>query len=242
MQHSDPASGGEGPVFDRWSARLDRCRVWTPPARRTVVVVPHPDDEVLSSGGLISLQRERGVDVVVVAVTDGGAAYDPAGDPELAANRRGEQRSALDVLGAAPSSTFRLGLPDGQVDLHAAELTTRLRRIVRRDDVVVAPWRCDHHPDHVATGTSALAVARERGAEILGSLFWAWHHVAPDACRDVDLVRLPLDATAHRAKQRALSCHRTQLDPAVIDAPILDDALVEPARWLSEFYVRPERA
>ncbi len=44
---------------------------WTPPAIPTLVVVPHPDDEVLLVGGLIATQRERGVPFHVLGVTDG---------------------------------------------------------------------------------------------------------------------------------------------------------------------------
>jgi LmbE family N-acetylglucosaminyl deacetylase len=44
---------------------------WTPSREKMVVIAPHPDDEVLGAGGLIAAQAFLGVEIVVVAVTDG---------------------------------------------------------------------------------------------------------------------------------------------------------------------------
>ena len=40
-----------------------------------IVVAPHPDDEVLGVGGLMSTAAAAGIRVSVVAVTDGGGSH-----------------------------------------------------------------------------------------------------------------------------------------------------------------------
>ena len=61
------------------------------------------------AGGLIATQRSRGVDVHVLAVTDGEAAYDVDDPAALASKRRTEQLAALGELGVEPHSITRLG-------------------------------------------------------------------------------------------------------------------------------------
>ncbi|WP_162142092.1 PIG-L deacetylase family protein [Ilumatobacter coccineus] len=224
-------------LADRWSTTLAAARPWTPPARRTVVVAPHPDDESLSSGGLIATQRARGLDVIVVAVTDGDAAYDPAGDPALAATRRSEQRAALRELNVAPSATHRLGLPDGRVSEHESALVDALLDIVRPDDLVVTTWTNDGHPDHEACGRAALAVADARSATLVFSLFWTWHWRSSDVFDGCELVALDLGPSAAAAKRDAIRCHVSQFQAGDGVAPILDESTVEPAEWLAEYFV-----
>ena len=84
----------ELPDLGRWAPQRTDAQRWEPPRKLTVVVAPHPDDETLLSGGLIAHQARAGVPVIVLAVTDGEAAY--PGDPDgLARQRRREQRQAL---------------------------------------------------------------------------------------------------------------------------------------------------
>src|ERR1700733_997679 len=46
-----------------------------PQARKILVVAPHPDDESLGCGGLISLSAQAGSSVYIVFVTDGAASH-----------------------------------------------------------------------------------------------------------------------------------------------------------------------
>ena len=82
---------------------------WPPPPgragspNRLVVVAPHPDDEALGVGGLITRCIAEGWAVHVVAVSDGEAAYGPQGREarrRLARRRHREQRGSLDRLAA----------------------------------------------------------------------------------------------------------------------------------------------
>jgi LmbE family N-acetylglucosaminyl deacetylase len=70
-----------------------------------VVVAPHPDDEILGCGGLLRHAAEQGMEVRVVAVTDGEACYPDEHwwTPErLRSARRAELAAALGELGIRP--------------------------------------------------------------------------------------------------------------------------------------------
>ena len=83
-----------------------------------MVIAPHPDDEVLGTGGLLRQLAATGSAIEIVAVTDGEASHPKStrvSRRELAETRARERRVALDRLGVRPSRLTRLGLPDGGV-------------------------------------------------------------------------------------------------------------------------------
>jgi LmbE family N-acetylglucosaminyl deacetylase len=166
--------------------------------RRLVVVSPHPDDEILGAGGLLQQAAHDGVDIVLVAVTDGEASHPGVSTPQdnLATRRVEERRMALDRLGCASAHVQRLCLPDGSLAERGRHLTDRLIRLLEPDDLCVAPWRSDGHPDHDATGRAAVTAARLTHTRVIEYLVWAWHWAAPDdvripwhLCRRFDLGR-----------------------------------------------------
>jgi len=117
-------------------------RELVPPSVRTVVISPHPDDEILATGGLLAMLARGMTEVCVVAVTDGGASHPgstrwPA--PMLAAHRRSESLEGLALLGLAPQIREALNVPEhdrqvASVGLSAAEdQDIELRQSVERD-------------------------------------------------------------------------------------------------------------
>ncbi len=102
-----------------------------------VVVAPHPDDEILGCGGLLHHAVGQGIDVSVVAVTDGEACYpgEPWWTPErLRSARRAELAAALGELGIPVGSIFHLGIADGAVSAHEQGLEGWLQQYLQPRD------------------------------------------------------------------------------------------------------------
>ncbi|MEG2805447.1 PIG-L family deacetylase, partial [Stenotrophomonas sp.] len=170
----------------RWLAELPatETRVLLHGVRRLVVVSPHPDDEVLGCGGLMQAAAASDIAVHVVSVTDGEACYPdqplwPAA--RLRAARRHELANAMRTLGLDATHVTPLGLPDGSVARHEAELAAHLATQLRPGDLLLAPWVGDAHPDHEATGRAARAAARGCDVRAMEYPVWAWHWLDPHA-------------------------------------------------------------
>lgn len=172
-------------------------------ARRVVLIAPHPDDEVLGAGGTASLLAARGAQVHVVAVTDGEASH-PGRAAELRRRRQTERAIALDRLGLGGASVHRLRQPDSGVD--AAVLSELLTPLVGPDDLVLAPWTGDGHPDHDACGRAAAELPGRHCAYLV----WAWHWATPADVPWERAGRVPLDATVRRAKVAAAEAFESQ--------------------------------
>jgi LmbE family N-acetylglucosaminyl deacetylase len=236
---ADPPAILDAPpaVAGRWAARRALAPAWRLPCRPTTLVVPHPDDEVVLFGGLIATQCRRQLPVTVVAVTDGEASHPRLAD--LAGRRRGEQRRALDQLAGRTGhaiAVHRLGLPDGRVERHGAELQEAIGRACPPDALLVAPWRFDHHCDHEAVGAAAAAVAVALGVDLVEGIFWGWQHRDPATVDARRLVALPLDAEVRRRRNAAVACHRSQTS-AANGPPVLGPRDLEPLGWLREHYL-----
>ncbi|WP_420452884.1 PIG-L deacetylase family protein [Ilumatobacter sp.] len=237
----DRGRAADDTVERRFADVLDRAVEWDPPRCRTVVVAPHPDDEVLMAGGLIATQAGRGVDLVVVAVTDGEAAYPELDPGAIAEVRRAEQARALATVAGRRVAVLRLGMSDGSVALDEGALSASLVELVDESTLLVSPWERDWHPDHEAVGRAARRAADQVGCELRGAMFWTWHHRGPEDLAGRGLVALHLDDEVVERRRRAVADHVSQTTDAYA-APILTERLLEPLRWSREHYVAPAPA
>jgi len=218
------------------------------PARRLVVVAPHPDDEILGAGGLLQQMRQRAVESVVVAVTDGEGSH-PAAHRQgrsVAAERVVESQVALERLGCASVPVVRLGLPDGSVAAQTHDLIDALIALLGPDDLCVTPWRSDGHPDHNATGRATLTAARATHTPVLEYLVWAWHWATPESesvpwrhCR-----RLDLDRRQAARKRWAAYAFTSQIRPSDAEerqGPLLSDSVLRRFWRPFEVFIEGER-
>ncbi|MDY1034056.1 PIG-L family deacetylase [Stenotrophomonas sp. CFBP8980] len=205
--------------------------------RRLLVVSPHPDDEVLACGGLMQAALAQDVAVHVVSVTDGEACYSeqPQWPPErLRDARRHELAQAMRVLGLDATHVTPLALPDGGVTTHEADLAAHLSAQLMPNDLVIAPWIKDAHPDHEATGRAARTAASARGARMLQYPVWAWHWLDPAAPLSPwpTAMRIPMDAPFLTRKREAMQAFATQTG----DVDGLDCPPILPAHVTARFH------
>ena len=184
----------------------------------------HPDDVELFCGGLVIRLGQLGHTVGVADMTRGEKASHGSVD-----ERARETAAASVELGIA----FRdnLELPDTELaatTAHVTAVVALLRR--RRPEMVLAPWREDRHPDHVATSeivTRAVMLAGVRKfAPEVGERFVprqlayyaGRHRMAPSFIVDTSA------AAARKAK--AIACYASQVgrrpgddDPTLISEP-----------------------
>jgi LmbE family N-acetylglucosaminyl deacetylase len=246
--HLIQGKGTPEPIWEQWqglaSLRTQPFNTWLPAKARLVVIAPHPDDEILACGALLSMHAARGGESLIVSITDGEASHE--GTPEsrprrLAAMRRAERAKGLSILGLRDVGVCRFGLPDGRVSHHGEQLVARFRALLKPTDVVVTTWRRDGHPDHDITGIAAARACLAVGCRLNEAPIWMWHWAQPDDARVPwhRLRGLEVRPRELSRKQAALAAHVSQLDPrGDADGPVLDTAiLARSARNREYFFV-----
>lgn len=189
--------------------------------RLTVVVAPHPDDELIRGAGYVNWATHRGDRMVLVAVTDGEAtSMGPAErlEPEAVAQRRAaEQVGAWSSLTYGRGDVVRLGLPDGGLTVESvlAGLTEALRDLAVVNlpvEVYAAAHPDDITKDHLAVQQAVAAC----GVEVVRYL------KDPLQSGGATGTHYPVD---QRAAREALSAYWWTLGPRSSVAP-LRNALV----------------
>ncbi|MGJ0427596.1 PIG-L deacetylase family protein [Methylobacter sp.] len=151
--------------INRWRqariARLSPCPLpkvlALPENGRVLVFAPHQDDETIGCGGTLALLRQRGCEIKVVFVTDGGGAGSlPEG---TVAVRKKEAIAALAVLGIGDIVFF--DEPDGHFR-NTPEFERKIMAMLDQfqPDWLFMPSVLDYHRDHVAAGQAICACWR----------------------------------------------------------------------------------
>lgn len=211
-------------------------------AARLVVVAPHPDDEVLACGGLLGGALRQGRACHVIAVTDGEASHgthDSPSQARLGARRVEESHAGLRELGLASPEVTRLGIPDGAVAAHMAELAVRLQALLRPQDLAVTTWQLDGHPDHEATGEAVKRACARVGCRLLQAPVWMWHWSEPGDGRVPwhRLVAFDVPLAGMAMKRAALHHHLSQFeDRGDAAGPVLVPSIVERASRTREYF------
>lgn len=188
-----------------------------------LVLAPHSDDETLGCGATIARLAPT-VPVHVAYGTDGrlspiGPDDKAAPDTQtLVALRQTEAQEAMALLGVPVEQLHFLGLPDGRLNAEQARLTSAIEDLIDRlcPRTVMAPFRYDQHPDHLAMHRAAVALLRSRADIQLLQYFVYYRYpllaepdirkwVAPEHCIGVDM------APVRVRKRQALDCYRSQV-------------------------------
>lgn len=191
---------------------------------RLLVLVPHPDDETLATGGLIQMALAAGAQLRVIMATDGDNnpwpqrwiekrwRIDASARARWGARRRSEASRALAALGVPQQDVRHLGWPDQGItaSLMRDSATTDLLVAEILDfspNVIVAPSCLDLHPDHNAMGVMvelALAESNLSGCRRFG-------YVVHGNLSQENLVALPADRERSSVKLHALRMHASQM-------------------------------
>ena len=218
---------------------------------RALVVVPHPDDDVLGCGEYLSHAFARGEVVRIIYLTDGAASHPHSTQypPErLVALRETEARHAIAELGGADAELTFLRLPDGALnelpptsrDTTIATLTNVIERW--QPTIVFVPWRRDPHPDHVVTSLlvrTALERSTRKPQTLEYSVWLGIRGEDDDAPNDRETSAVTFTASAEdkRSKRRALLEHRSQTTDLIGDDPA---GFTMSPELIEQFLAQPE--
>lgn len=122
---------------------------------RVLMVMPHPDDEAIFSGGFLYELNKHAILNKLVTITKGDASTDRHGltqDIDLALHRTNELHNALVILGGTPLSLY--DIPDGKIPLNKNRVIAVIKMEIDKFKpshlVTMEPDGIYGHPDHIA--------------------------------------------------------------------------------------------
>lgn len=216
-----------------------------------LVLSPHPDDETLGCGGLISMLKDSGKKVIVVFITSGSASHTSQTHPpyELAKTRENEAQSACSKLGVLNEEVHFIRAKDSELNrLNSAELKKIVLKITdilenTKIDTIAMPWRRDPHPDHIVTHKIGAFFSNSYDANMVKLEYpiWLWKNGKDeDYPNKEEIAPFRLDITEYMdQKSAALQMHQSQLGKIIHDDPcgfVLTKELLEPFSGPYEYF------
>jgi len=132
---------------------------------KTLVIAPHPDDEILGCGGTIAKRIREGREVWVCVVTEG---CEPMYSSEFIKQEEQEMQKAHKELGV--QHTIHLKLPSAMLDtMPRHEINEGISAIVDmvKPDEVFIPHHGDIHFDHQIVSEAALVAVRPKADHLI---------------------------------------------------------------------------
>ena len=212
-----------------------------------LVLAPHPDDESLGCGGLITLLKKADKSVKIVFLTSGDASHlnsKSHSSENLALIRQNEAKTACELLGVNITDLLFLRLKDSKLPLlNFDDLKNVSNTILDRFsefDSLALPWRRDPHDDHRVTyqiGEIILNLLRKKVTKIEYPI-WLWKNgIKKDWPMVEEVSAYRLDISKVRIQKKlAIQSHSTQLGKVIHDDPegfVLTEELLAP--FLSDF-------
>ncbi|TWI22586.1 GlcNAc-PI de-N-acetylase [Mesorhizobium tianshanense] len=171
-----------------------------------VIIAPHPDDETLGCGGVVSKKLNSGADVRFIFVTDGSASHSNRVDMEaLRITREGEAIEAVCRFGGSADRVRFLRVPDGMAKHHVGKIADAVAQLLfawQPQSVFVTHVK-EPPADHVATNLGVRGALQLYGRRVTVFEYpvwywcqWPWVRLHDDA--------LGLNRTALRQMVRTL--------------------------------------
>lgn len=181
---------------------------------KLLVVVAHPDDEVLGCGATIAEVNARGGKVSVLVLSEGATTQYP-GQPEVIDQKRQEAANALEILGGGQMR--RADLPDMRMAvLPPTDLTGPIAAAIGDfgPDWVITHHEADLNSDHRAVHEAARVCARPTQTscptlltmEVLSSTEHGYRGHEPN-------LTVPVSRRSLEAKLAGLECYGTEIRP-----------------------------
>ena len=220
-----------------------------------MVIAPHPDDESLGCGGLIIQLRAQYAEVWVLFLTNGEASHPnskkyPA--KKLGALRKSEAIKACKILGVEEDHLYSLDAGDGQLATYLENddsLINRLKEIFQhcRPNTIFAPWRRDHHIDHVSASELVRRAAEGIDVELAEYPIWLWKKGKPEDWPEKEEI-LPYRLSVGEVldiKEAAIQAHVSQMTNLIDDDPegfVFTEDLLQPFLQEYEYFFFQNKA
>ncbi|NCB69956.1 MAG: PIG-L family deacetylase [Bacteroidia bacterium] len=184
--------------------------------QKIMVIAPHPDDEILGCGGIMSKFVNDGKEVYVLVIT--------RGTPKLYSDDRivNVRKEALDahkILGVKETVFLDFHAPElDQTSL--AEISMEISKVIKKlaIDTLYIPHRGDIHSDHRVVYNAALVAGRPVAGSTVRSIY-AYETLSETewAAPFGDDAFIPthfVDVTgSFENKLKAMACFKSQLKP-----------------------------
>ena len=211
-------------------------------SENTVIIAPHPDDEVIGCAGLIQTLIERDTPPHVIILTGGEGSHRGCCDisaEDIIKARHQLTLKAAEILGLPQSHIHCLHYPDGAVDFAHSE-TEKLKILLEElsPKAIFLPHNGEGWNDHVRVAGIIKKLIKQHLVDVYEYCVWMWYYNVWNL--DYNNARiLKMTPAQHQRKLKAIEQYVTPLAPCGKPwSGVLPKAFLKAARWNKELYFK----
>jgi N-acetylglucosamine malate deacetylase 1 len=197
---------------------------------KILVISPHPDDEAIGCGGVISKHVLNGDQVEVIFLTSGEKGGHGKPEPETMNTREREAAAAAKILQLSQIEFWRE--PDGKFKASPENIERLTNKIITfQPDTIYVPHEYEAHPDHQAAALLVKSTLHALPAKLRKPTVWMYEIWTP--IQRIDHI---VDISPYiEIKRNAIRAHESQC--AVMS---FDEAILGLNRYRGEMFSWPE--
>lgn len=183
---------------------------------KSIIIVPHPDDEVFGCGGLIARMVAEGLVPHVIVLTGGGGSHRgccSTSESDIISARRKLTHKAMSVLGLPESHIHELDYTDGHINDCNSEEKNKLKVLISEINhhVILVPHNGEGWSDHLAARELGIELAEE-DTEVYEYCVWMWYYRQNNLDWKNAYV-LEMTEAEHQKKLEAIRTYHSALAP-----------------------------
>jgi LmbE family N-acetylglucosaminyl deacetylase len=152
---------------------------------KVMIIYPHPDDEILSAGGVMQMLAKTTAEVNWVVLTKGERGTADGSVINMLAQVRAKEASRIAKLLNVDNSYF-LDFPDGDLVNQTTKLREKLTELVNQIEpeliITYDESGLYGHPDHVVASKIVRQISKENDIKL-------WHNTLPE--KILKMIKLP---------------------------------------------------
>lgn len=210
---------------------------------RTLIIAPHPDDEVIGCAGLIQQTLKQGKQIYICMLTGGEASlrdYSKMSEEELKKQRLSLTKKITIQLGLSADHLFLLNFPDGNINQHHPDFQS-LKQIIQQikpDAIYVPHQKGEGWSDHIEAGNMAKEITKDTTIHLYEYCVWFWYYnVWSVDWKNAFLLRMTPEE--YQNKIKAIHDYITPLAPCGRPySGVLPKVFIKGNQWENELYFR----
>lgn len=211
----------------------------------SIIIAPHPDDEVIGCAGLIQQLLKAGKQVDVVILSGGEKSHSGCchiDETALKETRRNLSRQAAKVVDLPLEHLHFLDYPDGGIAYNHPE-TNRLKQLIAevKPNAIFVPHRGEGWSDHIEAGRIAKKLTEKcDGIQLYEYCVWFWYYnVWSIDWKNARLIKM--NKEEHQCKLKVMDAYITPLAPCGKPwSGVLPKVFVKANQWNKELYFEVE--
>ena len=211
-------------------------------SENTVIIAPHPDDEVIGCAGLIQALVERNTPPHVIILTGGEGSHrgccDTSAEEIIEARHQLTIKAAI-TLGLPLSNIHCLEYPDGGIDIAHTE-TEKLKVLLEElsPKAIFAPHNGEGWNDHVRVAGIIKKLIKQHLVDVYEYCVWMWYYNVWNLDNKNARI-LKMTPAQHQRKLKAIEQYVTPLAPCGKPwSGVLPKVFLKAACWNKELYFK----